>query len=370
MSDRKPRILFIMQLPPPVIGAGVVCQQVKDNALLNQRIDCRYINYTMSRTVKDFGHRKAYKFPRFVKIWFKTLFELIFHRYDATYITLTCHGPKFLRDCMLAIPAKLLSRQLIIHQHNIGLANDLHKRPYKWLFPLVYRNAKVILLSPRLYDDIKDVAKPEQIRICPNGMPRLQEGTFRSIDDKQREEGAPVRILFLANLYKVKGVLTVVEACGILKERGVRFTCDIVGDYTKQVTPEVLVQQIKDNGVTDEITFHGPLYNEEKHEAFERADIFTLPSGYEAFPLVILEAMQHSLPVVGSTTAGIPDMVREGENGFIVEPKDAGSLADRLQDLIEDGELRKKMGRRSYEIYDKEYTLTQWEKRIVEAIEN
>lgn len=363
--NNKPKILFVMQLPPPVIGAGVVCRQVYDSELIKENIDCDFLNFTLSRKVEDFGHRSAYKFPKFMGIWLRLIWKLLTHRYDAVYLTLTCHGPKFQRDSLLALPAKMLSKRLIIHQHNTGMSHDVDKNIYRQLFPLVYKNSKVILLSERLYPDVKRIVDHSQVRICPNGLPKPEAFPVREMDNSE-----PVRILFLSNLYKAKGVYTLLDACNELKERGLNYVCDIVGDTTRQINAQTLKEQIAARSLEDFIVYHGALYEAQKHHMLSQADIFTLPTHNEAFPLVVIEAMMHSLPVVASDIGGIADMVRDDVNGWTVKTADAKALADKLELLIKDAELRERMGEASGQIYNKEYTQEQFEKNLLEAILN
>jgi len=74
---------------------------------------------------------------------------------------------------------------------------------------------------------------------------------------------------------------------------------------------------------------------------YERASIFCLPTRREPFGVVVIEALQHGLPVVATRVGAIPDLIHEGENGYLVEPGDVAGLADRLCQLIEDDELRR-----------------------------
>jgi glycosyltransferase involved in cell wall biosynthesis len=85
------------------------------------------------------------------------------------------------------------------------------------------------------------------------------------------------------------------------------------------------------------------------------ATIFALPSRCEGTPCVILEAMAAGLPIVASGVGGIPALVRDGENGFQVPAGDAAALEARLRELLSDGDLRRRMGARSYEMARAEF---------------
>jgi glycosyltransferase involved in cell wall biosynthesis len=105
---------------------------------------------------------------------------------------------------------------------------------------------------------------------------------------------------------------------------------------------------------------------------FKESDIFTLPTYYqsECFPLVNLEAMQHSLPIISTSEGGVPDIVIDGVNGFLVPQQNSEALADKLEILIKDPELRIKMGLAGKKIYKEKFTLEIFEKRIVEILQD
>lgn len=114
--------------------------------------------------------------------------------------------------------------------------------------------------------------------------------------------------------------------------------------------------------------FHGKKYNEDKKVFFENADIFIFPTLNEAFGLVLLEAMQHHLPCVSTTEGGIPGIIDEGKTGFLVPKHDAETLANKIEFLLTDSALRKRMGEAGREKFEKEFTLEVFEKRMAEIL--
>jgi hypothetical protein len=101
------------------------------------------------------------------------LWKLLTRRYDLCYLAITCHGVGFLKDAPFVLLCKLFRRRVMIHQHNKGMIRYVERWPYRWLLPLVYRNARVMLLSWYLYPDISRVVKREQVVVCANGIPPL-----------------------------------------------------------------------------------------------------------------------------------------------------------------------------------------------------
>lgn len=170
----RKKILFIMHLPPPVHGAAMVSKQIQQSADINKQFDCRYVNLSASRKADEVTNyspwRVVKKLLRFAGAWLHTLKQLICFHPHTCYLTLTCHGIPFLKDAPFVLLCKLFRCKIIIHQHNKGMSACADKFPYKFLLPLVYKNATVILLSERLYDDISGVVHRNQVKICPNGI--------------------------------------------------------------------------------------------------------------------------------------------------------------------------------------------------------
>lgn len=116
--------------------------------------------------------------------------------------------------------------------------------------------------------------------------------------------------------------------------------------------------------------YHGRKYGNDKEAFLNAADMFVFPTFYhnECFPLVLLEAMQHHLPCVSTTEGGIPGIIDDGKTGFLVPKHDAETLAEKIQTLLSDADLRQRMGEAGREKYEKEFTLEVFEKRMAEIL--
>ena len=114
----------------------------------------------------------------------------------------------------------------------------------------------------------------------------------------------------------------------------------------------------------------GPLHGDEKWKAYSRADVFCFPTFYsaETFPVVAIEAMMFGLPVVATNWRGLPDIVVDGETGFLVPPKDAQSIAERLERLISDPDLRRTMGAVGRRRYEQNFTVEKFRNSMESAL--
>ena len=181
------------------------------------------------------------------------------------------------------------------------------------------------------------------------------------------ETEAP-RLLFLSNLIPSKGVYVLLDACKVLRERGLQFVCDFVGGETKEIDRATFETAVKERGLGNHVIYHGPQYGEDKHRFFMNADVFVQPTFDDCFPLTLVEAMQYSLPIASTDVGAIPDMVQDGVNGFVCKQQDVDSLVNALEQLITNPALRQQMGEAGYQRYKELYTLEAFEKRFVELL--
>lgn len=359
------RVLFITPLPPPVHGSSMVSQSIKESRVLNEAFDMDFVNLSTSRKVEEIDKRSwalyARKAVRFFGAYAKVLCMLATRRYDLCYLAITCHGVGFLKDAPFVLLCKLFGRKVVIHQHNKGMAKDVDRPVYRWLLPMVYRNTKVILLSWRLYPDIERVVKREQVMICPNGIP----DTNGKMTSSERHNDVP-HILFLSNLIISKGVLVLLDALRILKDRGCKFVCDFVGGETKELDGQRFALEIETSGLNGIAVYHGRKYGKDKEDFWQMADMFVFPTYYfnECFPLVILEAMMYGLPVISTDEGGIRDEVKDGKNGFVVKPQDATAIADAIGRLLDDKAMRERMGEEGRRLFKERFTMKCFENNI------
>ena len=120
------------------------------------------------------------------------------------------------------------------------------------------------------------------------------------------------------------------------------------------------------------VNYLGPKYGDEKNFFFSNADIFVFPTYYfnECFPLVLLEAMQYKLPIITSCEGGIPDIVTNGENGFVCKTNDVDTTADAIEKLLKDSGLRTQMGENGYKLFKEHFTLEVFNKNITKIFKD
>ncbi len=366
MSALK-KILFILHLPPPVHGSSIVGKQINNSEIINESFRCDYINLLVSRTLNETGKSSSLKIFRFLIIWLKFISKIIIKKPELCYIALTVSGSAFYKDVLLVAAMRLFGIKRIYHLHNKGVSNFQKKKIYRFLYPFVFKDADIILLSMHLYKDIETYVPLSKVHICPNGI----KDEVLKVETKVIKPGENVKILFLSNLIDSKGVTVLLEACSILLQRGLDFECNFIG-AEGDVDANQFNQKAKTLGIEDNVNYLGRKYGSDKKEYFNNADIFAFPTFYpnECFPLVLLEAMSYSLPVVSTFEGGIADEVEDGITGFVVEQKNVTELANKLELLILNPELRNKMGQAARQKFENEFNLNNFELKLKEILQD
>ncbi|HEX7975876.1 MAG TPA: glycosyltransferase [Anaerolineales bacterium] len=157
-------------------------------------------------------------------------------------------------------------------------------------------------------------------------------------------------LLFVGRIEPLKGVDMLIEAIAILLQKGYRMCLSVIGGEP-DLSPEALssemarLQAMRDQyGVNELVTFLGQRGQDTLPYYYSAADAVVVPSYYESFGMVALEAMACGTPVVASQVGGLAFLVQDGETGFTVPVDEPQALAERLARLLDDPDLRRKMG--------------------------
>lgn len=109
-----------------------------------------------------------------------------------------------------------------------------------------------------------------------------------------------------------------------------------------------VTQIISKYGLSDIVSFEGWVSGDKKIELLNKVDAYILPSYHEGLPISILEAMSYSLPIISTNVGGIPEILKNGENGFIMSPGDKDAMYRAILELMNNEKLRMDMGKASY----------------------
>lgn len=221
----------------------------------------------------------------------------------------------------------------------------------------------VIAPSHRTASEVARDYQVEDVRVLPN----VSGGLPRGRDDSMADSVESPCLLFVGRLRIRKGVEVLLEALSLMKGRQVTPPLYIVGDGEHR---RMLERRCVDLGLTGQVRFLGRGTPEQVRGLFHVARALVVPSIYEGMPLVILEAMEAGLPVIASSVSGIPEVVADGESGWLVPPVAPGLLADALEEAwtTEEAERRGAAGRALLEAhYKPEHGARRWEEILAQS---
>jgi glycosyltransferase involved in cell wall biosynthesis len=178
-----------------------------------------------------------------------------------------------------------------------------------------------------------------KVMVCRHGVDLARFGSIV-------REPIPGRILSVGRLVPKKGFDTLLRALGILADRGVPFDCRIVGggalagDLRALAASVSIEQRVRFLGARPQTML---LQEYAQAEVFALAPVVTQDGDRDGIPNVLREGMASSVPVVSTAISGIPELIRDGETGLLVPPRDPTALADALQLLLSDSGIRKRL---------------------------
>ncbi len=249
-------------------------------------------------------------------------------------------GVTVARAGLLAAAARTRGARVLLHAHS--------GKVELWLRGSVRRGLARIALAP--VDRTVAVSEGSRRALAEtlgNGRVTLQRNwvdtrMFSPRRARRAAGGEPVRVLYAGVVSARKGLLDLFAASRILSERGVGHEVVVAGgvpDEGPRFAAEVR------SGAPPGVRFLGPQPRERMPSVYRKADVFCLPSWWEAFPLSLLEAMACGLPVVATGVGDVPVAVRDGQTGFLVRPREPVALAGALERLVTDPEARRAMGK-------------------------
>lgn len=193
------------------------------------------------------------------------------------------------------------------------------------------------------------------------------------VAEKEQQRHSPARLLYLSNMIPSKGYLDVVESVRLLKQRGAAVELTMVGSWMDDRDREDLEGRIGIAGLHETISHLGAVSDRRRiKELYRQHDILILPSYYpnEAQPLVIIEALNAGVPVVSTYHGSIPEMITDGVEGALVEPRDPQAIADAVLRITAENrwlDYSRAARRRFEEVFSPARIRSRWEMLIRET---
>jgi len=354
------KVLVVGQTPPPYGGQAMMIQRLV-NARFEQ-VEILHVRMAFSDQVKSIGKVSLRK------VWH--LFEIIFKVYKIglSQKKLVLYYPPagpdrtpIIRDLIMLFFIKPLFYKRVYHYRAAGISDYLKTRSslFQFICKRIYGNPDIAIQLSLLNPKDGAYFGAKRIIAITNG---LEDEALNYLPFKREfRDNAQIKILFVGVLREDKGLTVLIEALNILKQKGItNISVVVMGEFTSMGYETQIKAKLESCQLHNSVLFVGNQISKAKWNYFAEADILCFPTFFnsESFGNVILEAMMFQLPVIATDWRGIPDIVTN-ETGFLTPIKSELAIADKIEVLMNDKELRLKMGTKGRERYLKKFTLPQ-----------
>ena len=359
MRKNRARLLIVGSLPPPYMGPTVATEIILNSNLKN---DFELIHLDTS------DHRDLHTLNK-VDIW---NFLLALKHYCVLFILILKHWPSLLyvpicqttlgyfRDAPFILMGKIFIRKILCHLRGSHFGNwySSSNGLTRWFVRRIHSLVDgQIVLGESLRSCFAGIVPDYKISVVPNG----KDVVF---PEKMKDDSNQVRILFLSNFSREKGILDVLESAAIVCRNESKIEFIFAGDWMDRLT-KAEVKNFMRNNKQLPIQIRGRVVGEEKINLLSSSDIFVFPPySHEGHPWVIVEAMAAGVPIITTDQGAITESVKDGINGFIVEPRNSQQIAEKIKFLISHPDIRRKMGEESRRLYIENFT----EEKMIERL--
>jgi len=336
-------------------------------SLKNLGCNITIVEKTFSNKIEEVRKLSISKIFKIPVITSRLIYCLVRNKYDLCFYFLSVKPPSIFVDAFFLFIIIMFRIKYIPYLHAKGLI-DLNEKIGWPLLSLVKKAISLslgaIVLGERLKLDLSHLIPDEYLFVLPNAIPDIKSNKSNINYNKS----CPIKILFLSNLMPEKGPMDFLRMAKKINETNKNVQFILAGPIMCSQFYSQMVKFIQNENFKDVITLTGPVYGAKKEALFAECDIFVFPTHDDAFGLVNLEAMRAGLPIVSSDEGSIPEVVIDGVNGFIIDPKDVDMLTDRVLKLVIERKLRIKMGTAGREIYEKKFTIESYQKRLEQGV--
>jgi glycosyltransferase involved in cell wall biosynthesis len=283
-------------------------------------------------------------------------------RVAALHIHMADRG-SVVRKALFVYLGVMLKRPIVIHMHAAAFADFYAGLPIlaqRWIKHMLSKAARFTVLgyAHRRYfvDTIKLDAS--QVVIVHNAVPAPSAASPPS-------ERQFCQLLFVGTLIERKGLGNLLQALAQPRVQALSWHLRIVGEGDQAVWRHL----VECYGLCNRVEFVGWIPSESVHRLLKESDALVLPSLNEGLPVVILEAMAHARPVIATPVGSISDAVEDGVTGLLVPPSNPDALAQTLERIIADKELRSKLGTAARQIFDARFTISRLSSQLGEIFD-
>ena len=217
---------------------------------------------------------------------------------------------------------------------------------------------QLLLLGSSEYEAYRAFAPRVRAQVVANAIDMAP--TVREARERFDEHGH-LKLVFIGRLVAAKGLFEAIEAIALLRDQGLQVDFVIAGSG---VDEQRLRSEVAARGLGDRISFAGAVFGQAKMRLLSQAQVLLYPSYSEGLPYALLEGMAAGALPVTCPVGAIPDVIVDGQHGFLVPPRDPAALRAALQRLLDDPTLRRQMGAAGRALAHAEFTPQQLLRRV------
>lgn len=358
-------ILIIGQTPPPFGGQAMMIKRTLEGDY-NGKIKFHHVRMSFSREMDEIGKIQIRKIFLLFTIIFKAYKYRFKYKTDILYYFPA--GPNtvpIIRDVLILLMLKPLFLKKIYHFRAGGISTYFENKSkfMTYMAKRIYGRPEMgIRLSefaPR--DDLFFDSK--KTTVLHNGIEDQQKYLDKNTSYKKQDESNVISFSYLGILKESKGLLDLIDSFKFVNKNGKDIQVVLIGhpeslEFKNEMDERI--KKIKNSNVRFEYT--GVLTGKEKVEKLYSTDVFLFPSYFESegLPGSIIEAMSLQKPVIATKWRGIPSLVSNGENGYLVDIHSPKQIAKSIDQYLESNDLFQLHGERSRELFLKNFTLKKY----------
>lgn len=257
--------------------------------------------------------------------------------------------------------AKNTKSKLFCTMHNIYFKYNLYDQIFFWGYRILFKivkNVNVISISKSVKDHVENKLKvnPKRSFLIYNGIP--------SVPLKEKANNNFFNMLFVGRLSRQKNLSLLIRAIKELSTEIPKLQLDIIGAGPLE---SELKQMVEELSLITKVNFRGICKTPETY--FSSADLFILPSIFEGFGLVIIEAFRSKCAVIASDIEGPKEIIAHGENGLLFENNNVKSLCENIKRLYENPKEREYIAENGFSEFDKKYRIEKYKQRLMSLYE-
>lgn len=365
------KILICGMLPPPYFGHSMVYEVLMASEFAEQHditfLDLHFWSYAEH---KQLTLAKLWKMLAYLA---RYIYLIVARRPKYVLYAISFDAMPFWKDLLFCGVGILLGRRVILHDMGqyagelYDSAGPLRRPALSWLLAKV-TGVLVLGRSQReIYTRLVPRSKILVGRAAVADSQRLFPPHTLPVESRSAQN---VRVLSLAFVSVSKGIWTTMHALPAVIAKVPHAVFEFAGPFESEALQQALLAFVSANNLEQHVKFSGYVSSAvTRTQLYRSADVFLFPSNRDAFSLVLLHAIAESLPVISTFEGAIPEIIADGNTGFLIKKGDSAALSDRLCQLLGNAQLRQQMGGAAREKYLNEFTPQRFAERLEKLLQ-